>query len=343
MAPDAHVYSRLSAPNASRLEVILSALLHGHALTYTSGLAAFHALLCHLNPKIIAMGDGYHGCHGVVGIMSRVSGLKKIDLHDVSKWDEVGLGIGDVVHVETPLNPTGEAYNLEHYAAEAHKRGAYLTVDATFGPPGLQDPFKHGADAIMHSGTKYIGGHSDMLCGILAVQNADWWRSLFADRAHLGSVMGSMEGWLGLRSIRTLELRVARQSQNADKLVAALNAALQSSTGNDAIKRGVLNVQHASLQKSEMSWLKKQMPNGFGPVFGFTMQSREMAKRLPSKLVLFHHATSLGGVESLIEWRRMSDDKIDDKLLRVSVGVEDCNDLWVDLVQGIEKVVEEVS
>lgn len=289
------------------------------------------------------MGDGYHGCHGVVGIMTRVSGLKKIDLHDVSKWDEAGLGKGDVVHVETPLNPTGEAYNLEYYAVEAHKRGAYLTVDATFGPPGLQDPFKHGADAVMHSGTKYIGGHSDMLCGIIAVQNPGWWRSLFADRVFLGSVMGSMEGWLGLRSIRTLELRVARQSHNADKLVAALDAALRSSNGNDAVKHGVLSAQHASLQTSEMHWLKKQMPNGFGPVFAFTMKSREMAKRLPSKLKLFHHATSLGGVESLIEWRRMSDDKIDEKLLRVSVGVEDWNDLWADLVQGIEKVVEEVS
>lgn len=357
-APDAHVYSRLSAPNCNRLESILSDLLHGHALTYTSGLSAFHALLAFLNPKHIAMGDGYHGCHGVVGIISRLSGLKKIDLHDPSKWDEAGLGKGDVIHVETPLNPTGEAYNLEYYAAEAHKRGAYLTVDATFGPPGLQDPFKHGADAVMHSGTKYIGGHSDMLCGVLAVSRPDWWRSLYVDRVFLGSVMGSFEGWLGLRSLRTLELRVQRQSQNAEKLVRSIDSALRAPIGTkteavradetntaevEILQKGVLKLQHASLQTGDMSWLLKQMPNGFGPVFALWMKTPEMAKRLPSKLSLFQHATSLGGVESLIEWRRMSDEKIDERVLRVSVGAEDWADLREDLVEGVRKVVEELS
>ena len=246
------------------------------------------------------------------------------------------------------MNPTGEAYDLEYYAGEAHKRGAYLTIDATFGPPGLQDPFKHGADAIMHSGTKYIGGHSDMLCGILAVQNVEWWRALFVDRIHLGAVMGSMEGWLGLRSMRTFELRVMRQSQNAERLVHFFDATLNGTEGAstehaevEAVKKGVLKLHHASLQKSEMHWLKKQMPNGFGPVFAILMQNRDMARKLPSKLKLFHHATSLGGVESLIEWRRMSDSKIDDRMLRVSVGIEDWQDLKEDLLQGIKKVVAE--
>lgn len=158
-APESHIYSRLSAPNTTRLEAALSSLLNGRALTYTSGLSAFHAMLVYLNPKRIAIGAGYHGCHGVISILTKLTGLEKIDLHNEAAWDAAGLGPGDIVHIETPLNPTGEATDLSHYAALAHARGAYLTVDATFAPPSLQDPFVHGADVVMHSGTKYVGGH----------------------------------------------------------------------------------------------------------------------------------------------------------------------------------------
>jgi len=294
-------------------------------------------MLVHLNPKVIAIGDGYHGCHGVLDIHQRLTGVKKVDLFDEATWDEAGLGKGDIVHVETPLNPTGEAYNLEYFAERAHRRGAYLTVDATFGPPGLQDPFVQGADVIMHSGTKYIGGHSDLLCGILVVRRDDWWKELWTDRLLLGSVMGSFEGWLGLRSIRTLELRVQRQSDSATKLVQWLDEGLNGQGGDSAlIKKVVHRVQHASLQKDDMHWLKKQMPNGFGPVFALWVRSSDLARTLPSKLRLFHHATSLGGVESLIEWRRMSDDKVDERLLRVSIGVESWEDLKRDFLEGFQ-------
>ena len=90
-------------------------------------------------------------------MQNKLTGVKVVDLFDEKSWDEAGLGKGDIVHVETPVNPYGEAFNLEAFAEKAHKRGALLTVDATFGPPGLQDPLKHGADVVMHSGTKYIG------------------------------------------------------------------------------------------------------------------------------------------------------------------------------------------
>lgn len=292
-------------------------------------------MLVHLNPKVVAIGDGYHGCHGVLDIHQRLTNVKKVDLFDEHAWDEAGLGKGDIVHVETPLNPTGEAYNLAYFAEKAHERGAYLTVDATFGPPGLQDPFVQGADVILHSGTKYIGGHSDMLCGILVVRRDDWWKALWTDRLLLGSVMGSFEGWLGLRSIRTLELRVQRQSQSATDLVKWLVDGLNGQgKDSEVIKKVVHRVQHASLQKDDMTWLKRQMPNGFGPVFALWMKSSDLARSLPSKLRLFHHATSLGGVESLIEWRRMSDDKVDERLLRVSIGVESWEDLKRDFLEG---------
>ncbi|CAK3762963.1 cystathionine gamma-synthase [Lecanosticta acicola] len=344
---DAHIYSRLTAPNASRLELLLTSVLGAPALTYSSGLSAFHALLVHLHPKVVAIGAGYHGCHGVLKLYQRLTGCKIVDLFDEKSWDEADLGKGDVVHLETPVNPTGVAYDIQHFADLAHNRGAVLTIDATFAPPPLQDPWAFGADYVMHSGTKYFGGHSDMLCGVIAVgtKREGWQKSYYeilSDRIYLGSVMGSMEGWLGVRSLRTFELRISRQSENAGKLVAWLAGCLEGK-GEEAeiVKKVVEKVEHASLQKEDMAWLKKQMPNGFGPVFGVSAKSKEMAKRLPSKLHLFHHATSLGGVESLIEWRSMSDPSVERTLLRLSIGVENCEDLKADLVQACKALMAE--
>lgn len=339
-----HVYSRLSNPNTTRLETILSTLLNGHVLTYTSGLSAFHAMVVYLRPRVIAIGEGYHGCHGVLSILTKLYGLKKVNLFDESSWDDAGLGKGDIVHVETPLNPTGEAVDLEYYSRRAKERGAYLTVDATFAPPPLQDPFRWGADVVMHSGTKYFGGHSDMLCGVLAMREKKWWEEMWRERVYLGSVMGSFEGWLGVRSVRTLELRIMAQSRGAEAIVGWLNSALDGDGESEegrVVKKSVWKLQHASLQTSEMGWIKKQMPNGYGPVFSLWMQNREMARRLPSKLKLFHHATSLGGVESLIEWRRMSDQGIDERVVRISVGVESWEDLRDDLFEGFKSLLKE--
>lgn len=333
------MYSRDSAPNTTRLEAVLTSLLNGPSLTYGSGLAAFHAMLVHLNPKRIAIGGGYHGCHGVIRVLSRLTGLQQLPLD----CDASELGPGDVVHVETPLNPTGEARHLAHYAEKARKAGAWLTVDATFAPPPLQDPLAWGADVVMHSGTKYFGGHSDMLCGVLTVRpekGEEWIRQLRDDRLVLGGVMGSLEGWLGLRSLRTLELRVTRQSATATAIAAWLSG-LQGDAANP-LSALIFKVQHASLQPEaadEDSWLRKQMPGGFGPVLAVWLRSREDAKRFPSKLRLFHHATSLGGVESLIEWRAMTDPNVDPRLLRVSIGVEGLEDLKSDLAQGLEALL----
>lgn len=157
----------------------------------------------------------------------------------------------------------------------------------------------------------------------------------------LGSVMGNMESWLGVRSLRTLELRVKRQSENASQLVQWLDACKNSDTGSEEaeIVKGVVErIQHASLQHEDMPWLKQQMPQGFGPVFAIWAKEESMARQLPSLLTLFHHATSLGGVESLIEWRSMSDPTVDSRVLRVSVGVEDWEDLKADLMTGFKNL-----
>ncbi|KAL2401744.1 putative trans-sulfuration enzyme [Exophiala dermatitidis] len=344
--PTEHIYSRHTTHSSSRLEAILGVLLHNPCLTYSSGLSAFNALVTFLNPKRVAIGAGYHGCHGVLRLHQKLSGLKLLPL-DCKPED---LQEGDLLHLETPINPTGQAFDIQHYADIAHSRGAYLSVDATFAPPPLQDPFKHGADIVMHSGTKYIGGHSDMLCGVLAVKNKEWIPKMVDERLYLGSVMGGLEGWLGVRSVRTMELRVMKQSAGAQRIVDALDGALTghtvgtglSQSDAEIIKSVVKQVFHASLQTEDYkTWLKKQMPNGFGPVFSLTLKSPELARALPSKLHLFHHATSLGGVESLIEWRTMTDSSVEKDLLRISVGIEDDKDLLDDLIQGFKALKQE--
>ena len=152
--------------------------------------------------------------------------------------------------------------------------------------------------------------------------------------------------------MRTLELRVLRQSESAGKLVWFLKQALSGEDESEegkAVKAVVESVEHASLQEEDMArgedgrigWLKEQMPNGFGPVFGMHLKKAEWAKRLPSKLHLFHHATSLGGVESLIEWRSMSDSTVAQTLVRVSVGIENWEDLKRDVVDGCKALAAE--
>lgn len=334
-----YVYSREFAPNATRFEAVLSSLLKGHAVSYTTGLAALHAALILLNPRHVSVGEGYHGTHEVISVISRLSGLEKLPLDCSAE----SLGEGDVVILETPVNPLGTAFSIKEFAEKAHSRGAYLIVDSTFAPPSLQDPFLWGADIVMHSGSKYFGGHSDLLCGVLAVKRRDWQKKLIEDRLALGNVMGNMESWLALRSLRTLDVRVQRASESSGKLVGWLNKALSAATpepnSEEHLVQTVLqNIHHASLQ--DEPWLREQMPNGFGPVFSIVLQSEDFARVLPSKLALFQHATSLGGVESLIEWRALSDSRVDKKLLRVSVGLENWEDLKNDLLQGFKSLVE---
>lgn len=331
-----YVYSREFAPNATRFEAILSALIGGQAVSYTTGLAALHAALVLLNPRRVSVGEGYHGSHEVIAVLSRLSGLQKLPLDCSAE----SLEAGDVILLETPVNPLGTAFSIEEFAQKAHSRGAYLIVDSTFAPPGLQDPFLWGADIVLHSGSKYFGGHSDLLAGVLATKRQDWTKQLLEDRLALGNVMGNLEAWLGARSLRTLEVRVQRASQNASHLITWLQSALTATAPTDEqelIKSVLGKIHHASLQ--EEPWIKKQMPNGFGPVFAIILTSEEYARVLPSKLKFFHHATSLGGVESLIEWRALSDSRVDRKLLRISVGLENWEDLKGDLLQAFRALV----
>ena len=356
-APHApYIYSRLSQPTASALELTLSTLLHGPCVTYASGCAAYHALLTAVNPRRVAIGRAYHGCLGNAWLHARLTGAQLLGL-ECEEGGERGLREGDLLHLETPANPTGEAVSIRALAAKARRCGALLVVDSTFGPPPLQDPLGLGADFVLTSGSKYLGGHSDLLMGVLTMRDdergEEWARVLREQRLLLGSMMGSLESWLGVRSVKTLELRVVRQSANAGEVVRWLHAAVggqgaqeKGEDGDEAvrvIRAVVARVHHSSVQDDQGEWVREQMPNGGSPTFSIIMRSEDMAKTLPSKLQLFAHATSLGAVESLVEWRAMSDDSVDRSLLRLSIGVEHVDDLKADLLQGFQALARDFS
>ncbi|QNP96078.1 YALIA101S04e02520g1_1 [Yarrowia lipolytica] len=319
-----YVYSRIAHPTTSRVEKVLSTIFNNKfPVVYNNGLAAFTALIVHVNPKRLFIGEAYHGCHAVSDIFKRIRyNLEILSLDELDKVEK-----GDLVHLETPVNPTGYSRDLSYYADAAHKKGGILSVDATFAPPPLQDPFDFGADIVMHSATKYFGGHSDLLAGILVVKTHEEADQLVGDRSFLGSGPGNLESWLLLRSLRTYRLRIKQQSDNATAITKYFSDHLSDFP---ALKC----VHHSSVQTED--FVKKQLVGGYGPVFVLEMQSREAARALPSKLKFFNHATSLGGVESLIEWRLMSDATTNPAYLRVSVGVEDANDLISDLKQALE-------
>ncbi|CAE6412018.1 unnamed protein product [Rhizoctonia solani] len=319
-SPQRHIYSRYTTPISTRVEKVLSALLGAHAITYASGIAATYAALVHLNPKRLAIRDGYHGVHVSIDVYKKAKPeLELIDIDD-------DFRPGDVCWVETPLNPTGEARNLKYYAEKIHAIGGRLIVDSTFAPPPIQDPFVWGADVVLHSGTKYLGGHSDLLCGVLA---------------------GSLESFLLLRSLRTLELRATRQATNGAALAQWLHKVSQTPAGQswDGVRGGsIRHVWHATLQdQKDQEWIKKQMPGGGPACFSIMLDDPNEARVLPYMLKLFTPATSLGGVESLVEQRHLSDPGADKRLIRLSIGLENLEDLKEDLRQALNGVSAKVK
>ncbi|KIM76404.1 hypothetical protein PILCRDRAFT_648730 [Piloderma croceum F 1598] len=321
--PSRHEYSRYSQNISTRAELVLGKINGGYAMTYASGIAASFAALVFYRPQRVAISGGYHGCHASIEVYKKSPGnnLQVISIDD-------DFHAGDLCWLETPLNPTGVSRDIKYYADKVHAVGGYLLVDSTFAPPPLQYPLKWGADCVLHSASKYLGGHSDLLAGVLVVKTLDDVKSLWKDRAYLGSMMASLESWLLLRSLRTLHLRIPCQSANATGLAYWLNSAAVTPNGQtfDGIAGGLISkVWHSSLQEKDSRGFepKQQMEGGWNPCFAILLEHKEHAQRLPHLLKYFANATSLGGVESLIEQRCQSDPREDPRLIRISVGIED--------------------
>ncbi|MCF4099129.1 trans-sulfuration enzyme family protein [Maritalea mediterranea] len=231
-----------------------------------------------------------------------------------------------IVFVETPSNPWLRITDLQALAEATDRAGGVLAVDSTAAGPAISNPIDLGAHIVMHSGTKSINGHSDVLAGVLAIddENRALWEHIKVDRHDAGAVIGSFEAYLLIRGMRTLPVRMERMSENAMAVATYLQ-------GHDQVD----HVYYPGLESHEAHELaKKQMQNGFGPLLSFTVKGdKQRALDVVGKLNLFKRATSLGGVESLVEHRFTieSTTGIPETLIRLSVGIEHIDDLIADL------------
>jgi cystathionine gamma-synthase len=332
-------YSRSGNPTRTALHEALAALEEGTtALAFASGLAAEDTLLrtvCRPGDHVVLGGDAYGGTFRLISRVLSEWGLEYTPVH-LDDPDAVRAAIRPttrVVWCETPSNPLLNITDIERTAAVAHEAGALLVVDNTFASPYLQRPLTLGADVVVHSTTKYLGGHSDVVGGALVIRDAELGERLAYNHNAMGAVASPFDSWLVLRSLKTLGVRMDRHSANAaqvaeflldhPKVAAVLYPGLPTHPGHDIAAR-------------QMS--------GFGGMVSFRLKDGEdAALKVCDRAELFTLAESLGGVESLIEHPgRMthasaagSPLEVPADLVRLSVGIEDVDDLLADLEQAL--------
>jgi cystathionine gamma-synthase len=331
-----YLYSRDDNPTYEQPEQLLASLEGGSAaLLFSSGMAAAAALIQALSagdrvalPEVV-----YWGVRRVAKDIAAGWGIgfdfvPNGDLDALAR--AVQPGRTKLVWLETPANPTMTLADIEASAAIAHRAGALVAVDSTFASPVLTRPFEFGADIVMHSGTKYLNGHSDVIAGALVAREPSaFWDKVMTVRQFAGAVLGPFEAWLLLRGMRTLFLRVRAQSENAMALARHFER-----------HPAILEVLYPGLESHPDHRLAlRQMTGGFGGMLSVRVRGGEPAAlRVWSRCKLFKIATSLGGIESLIEHRASiegADSPVPKDLLRVSVGVEDVQDLIADLEQAL--------
>ncbi len=337
-------YGRGDNPTRLALETALASLEYGrHAFAFASGLAACDVVVRLLGPHshIIAGHDLYGGVYRLFQQVHQESHpVTYVDLSDSTQLTNVIRQETKILWVETPTNPLLQVYDIEKLADVAHTHGLLVVVDNTFASPYLQNPLRHGADIVVHSTTKYIGGHSDVLGGAIMVnddQLAD--RIKFLQNA-AGAIIGPFEAWLTLRGLKTLALRMERHTANAMKVAEFLHE-------HPRVRR----VYYPGLFEGETRGILTRQMKGFGGMISFELEGSpdyalEAAKTVLAKFRLFSLAESLGGVESLVGHpatmthaaipRATREARgIGDGLIRLSVGIEDAADLLADIAQAL--------
>lgn len=334
--PTGNIYARDDNDVGRIAEALLAQLDNAEtALLFPNGMAAIAAVFRALpgGATVLVQSQIYWGTTKWLRefCARRSVTLIEADLSDIGQAQSLcAQHQPDLVFIETPSNPWLRTTDIALVAEATHAAGGRLVVDATAATPILTRALDFGADIVMHSATKGINGHSDVLAGVLATNApaAPHWQAIAIDRHDAGAVIGSFEAWLLIRSIRTLPLRVERMSQNAQ----AVAEFLQS---HDAVAQ----VFYPGLPDFEgHSVAKRQMAGGFGSLLSFCVKGGAVeALRVAGRLNLFHRATSLGGVESLVEHRHTIEPHtgIPESLLRLSIGIEDVQDLRADLEQAL--------
>jgi cystathionine gamma-synthase len=327
-------YSRAANPTRTALQICLSSLESAeHGVAFASGMAAVTTVmhLVHPSERIVSVNDVYGG---VYRLLSQVYEPKGYDVTFLSA-EQINAGLGDhldertrIVWLETPTNPLLNVIDIEQAARAAHEVGAIVVVDNTFATPYLQRPLELGADIVLHSTTKYLGGHSDVIGGFVATNDHTIAERLYFLQKSLGAVPGPLDSWLVLRGIKTLALRMGRHSENARRVAEYLAA-------HDSVEK----VLYPGLPDHPGHEIAQRQMKDFGGMVSFLAASEEEAVELVGRTKIWRLAESLGGVESLIEQPATmthastadSPFPVPSNLIRLSVGIESVDDLIADL------------
>lgn len=315
------MYARSGNPTWSAFEQALGDLEGGEALVFASGMAAVSAALSLLphGGTVVAPDAAYNGVVATLDAREAEGSatVRRVDVTDSAAVIDA-LDGADLLWLESPTNPLLEVADLPALLGAARERGVLSVVDNTFATPLLQRPLEDGADVVVHSVTKYLAGHSDVLLGAVVTASTPAGQALherlFTHRTLAGAIAGPMEVWLALRGLRTLHLRVERAQTSARELAIRL-----------ASHRAVTRVRHP----------------GWGGIISIEVAGgADAAQRVCESTHLWVYSTSLGGVESQLERRRRipgEPPQVPENLVRLSVGIEDVDDLWNDLIQALDQ------
>lgn len=335
-------YARSQNPTRFALEQALAIIENGkYGLAFSSGVAATDAVIKLLKPgdQVIAANDMYGGTYRLFSKVFEKFGIQftYVDTTDPSNIEGAITAATKLIWLETPTNPLMNITDITAVAAIAKKAGAWLCVDNTFASPYLQNPLDLGADIVMHSSTKYLGGHSDVIQGALVMNDSSLREQLYFIQKSCGAVPGPMDCFLVLRGIKTLHLRMRQHCENGEKIANWLRQ-----------HKAVARVYWPGFSDNKGYEVARRQMRGFGGMISFELKddSSENVKRVLSSTTVFSLAESLGGVESLINHpasmthasiprEERIKNGLSDGLIRLSVGIEDAEDLMADLEKAI--------
>ncbi len=301
-------------------------------LAYASGLAAVSAVF-DLVPGGGVLVIPTASYNGTIALARALSADGKLQLREVDPIDTeatiAAMDGADLFWIESPSNPLLEIAELPTLIAAAHDRGLLVAVDNTFSTPLRQQPLRVGADVVVHSATKFIAGHSDVILGLTVTKDPELRKTLHARRSLRGGIPGQFEAWLTLRGLRTLALRLDRSEESAGILARRL-----------LDHKDIARVRYPGLPSDPNHQRAKDQLSGFGAIISIELEGGpQRADRFVEALELIVPATSLGGVESLAERRRRhpsEPDRVPESLVRLSIGIEDVDDVWEDITQALE-------
>ena len=339
-SPDRFYYTRLTNPTRNHLQETVAALEGAHdAIAFTSGMAAITAVFELFAPgdRIVCSADLYGGTVLLFDSISKKNGLI-LDLVDTTDPETVKAAVTPgtkAVYIETPSNPMMNVTDIRLCAEAAHSVGAVLIVDNTFLSPYFQNPIALGADIVIHSGTKYLGGHNDTIAGFLCLKDETFSEKLYKISYTLGATLSPFDSWLMIRGIKTLAIRMERAQENALAIANWLKE-----------QKNVTKVYYVGLPEHPGYAVNASQSRGSGAMLSFAVATPELAQQVLAQVKIITFAESLGGPESLITFPAtqthadVAEEErnklgITDCFLRMSVGLEKAEDLIADLDQAL--------